>query len=159
MVTAGRFRRTPACRLRGLGEVAGDAVDGGSVFLDEAAEVLGGLVLFVEGDGVVAVEDVAVVGGEQNFGGDGDEIAGGLAAGGVVGERRDGLREDGAVSVASASGEPELRMRYLVRVLSSRMVAWVKAISVWKAWALVVKIGTARVRTLPGMCVAEPTVW
>jgi hypothetical protein len=39
------------------------------------------------------------------------------------------------------------------------MVAWVKAISVWKACARVAKMGTARVLTLPGMCVAEPTVW
>ncbi len=52
--------------------------------------------MLAEDDGVVLIEGVAVVGGEDDFGGDGDEIAGGLAAVGVVGERRDGLREDGA---------------------------------------------------------------
>src|SRR5580704_14670266 len=72
-------------------------MDGVTVLLDEAAEVLGGLELFSVEDGVVAVEDVAVVGGEGDFGGDGDEIAGGLTGGGVVGEGGDGLSEDGAV--------------------------------------------------------------
>ena len=81
----------------GVGELAGDALDGVTVLLDEAAEVLGGLELLAVEDGVVAVEDVAVVGGEDDFGGDGDEVAGGLAGGGVVGEGGDGLGEDGAV--------------------------------------------------------------
>ena len=73
------------------------AGDGGGTFLDKAAEVLGGLVLLAVGDGVVVVEDVAVAGGEDDVGGDGDEVAGGLTGGGVVGEGRDGLGEDGAV--------------------------------------------------------------
>ena len=55
------------------------------------------MVLLAVEDGVVAVEDVAVVGGEDDFGGDAEEVAGGLAGGGVVGERGDGLGEDGAV--------------------------------------------------------------
>ena len=80
----------------GLGEVAGEAVDGGGVFLDGAGEVLGGLELLAPGEGLVAVEDVAVVGGEGDGGGDADEVAGGLAAGGVVGEGGDGFGEDGA---------------------------------------------------------------
>ena len=80
----------------GVGELAGDAPDGVTVLLDEAAEVLGGLELFAVEDRVVAVEDVAVVGGEDDFGGDGDKIAGGLAGGGVVGEGGDGLGKDGA---------------------------------------------------------------
>ena len=80
-----------------MGEVAGYALDGVTVFLDEAAKVLGGLVLLAVEDGVVPVEDAAVVGGEEDFGGDGDEVAGGLAGGGVVGEGGDGLGEDGAV--------------------------------------------------------------
>ncbi len=33
----------------GGGEVAGDALDGGGVFLDELGEVLGGLILLTEG--------------------------------------------------------------------------------------------------------------
>ena len=80
------------------------AVDGGGVFLDEAAEVLGGLVLLAEDEGVVAVEDVAVVGGEEDFGGDGDEIAGGLAGGGVVGEGATVWVRMVPWRVASASG-------------------------------------------------------
>ena len=40
---------------------------------------------------------MAVAGGEDDGGGDGDEVAGGLAAVGVVGEGGDGLGEDGAV--------------------------------------------------------------
>ena len=81
----------------GVGELAGYAADGVPVLLDEAAEVLGGLELLAVEDGGVAVEDVAVVGGEDDFGGDGDEIAGGFAGGSVVGEGGDGLGEDGAV--------------------------------------------------------------
>ena len=79
-------------------------LDGGGVFLDEAAEVFGGLVLVAEGDGVVLVEDAAVVGGEDDLGGDGDEIAGGLAGGGVVGEGGDGLGEDGAAEGGVGAG-------------------------------------------------------
>ncbi len=62
----------------------GYAFGGVTVLLDEAVEILGGLELFAVEDGVVAVEDVAVVGCEEDFGGDGDEVAGGLAGGGVV---------------------------------------------------------------------------
>ena len=88
-----RIRTTPAYRLRGAwAKSRATRRDGGGVFLDEAAEVLGGLVLLAVDDGVVLVEDVAVVGGEDDLGGDGDEIAGGLAGGGVVGEGSDGLR-------------------------------------------------------------------
>ena len=114
-----------------MGELAGYAPDGVTVLLDEAAEVLGGLELLAVEDGVVAVEDVAVVGGEDDFGGDGDEIAGGLTGGGVVGEGGDGLGEDGAVKGGVGVGGVGVDDLYLVRVLSSRMVAWVKAISVW----------------------------
>jgi len=92
-----------------LSKVAGDAVDGGGVFLDEAAEVLGGLVLLMEGDGVVAVKGVTIMGGEQDFSGDGDEITGGLAAGGIVGEGSDGLGDDrtveGGVGIGRAGVE------------------------------------------------------
>ena len=48
-------RRLPSEGLQhiadeGLGEVAGEAIDGGGVLADEAAEVLGGLVLLAVGD-------------------------------------------------------------------------------------------------------------
>src|SRR5277367_2513059 len=81
----------------GVGEVAGYAPDGVTVLLDEAAKVFCGLILLAEEDGVVAVKDVAVVGGEEDFGTDGDEVAGGFTGGGVVGEGGYGLGEDGAV--------------------------------------------------------------
>ena len=81
---------------QGLREIAGEAVDGGGVFADEAAEVLGGLVLLAVGERVVLIEDAAVARGEHDLDGDGEEVAGGLAAGGVVGERDVGLGEEGA---------------------------------------------------------------
>ena len=92
-----------------MGEVAGDAFDGVAVFLDEAGEVLGGLVLLAVKDRVVTIEDATVVCGEDNFGGDRDEIAGGLAGGGVVGEGGDGLGENGAAksSVGVGGGRVE----------------------------------------------------
>ena len=44
------------------------------------------------------------MGGEDGFGGDGDEVAGGLAGVGVVGEGGDGLGEDGAVEGGVGGG-------------------------------------------------------
>ena len=80
----------------GVSEALGESADGGAVFLDEAGDVLGGLELFAVAEGIVLVEDVAIACGEDDLSGDGEEIAGSLAAGGVVGKRRDGLAEDGA---------------------------------------------------------------
>jgi len=88
----------------GDGEGAGDAGDGGGAFLDEAAEVEGGLVLLVVEEVVVFVEDAAVVSGEDDPGGEGDEVAGGLAGGGVVGEGGDDFGEDGAVESGVGGG-------------------------------------------------------
>ena len=84
-------------------------VDGGGALLDEGAEVEGGLVLLVVEQVVVLVEDAAVAGGEDDLGGEGDEVAGGLAGGSVVGEGRGDLGEDGAVerSVGVGSGGVE----------------------------------------------------
>ena len=55
-----------------------------------------GLVLLAKGERVVFIEDVAVTGGEDDFRGDGDEVAGGLAGGAVVRERGGSLGEDDA---------------------------------------------------------------
>ena len=78
-------------KLRAMRWTAGD------VFLEEAGEVLGGLVLLAVGEGVVLVEDAAVVCGEGDAGGDGDEVGRGLAGVGIVGEGGGGFAQDGAV--------------------------------------------------------------
>ena len=81
----------------GAGELAGEALDGGGILLDEAGQIGGGLVLLAEDVVVVFVEGFAVAAGEGDGSDHGDEEAGGLLVGGVVGEGRDGFFEDGSV--------------------------------------------------------------
>ena len=64
--------------------------------------------------------------------------------------------------VASASalvGPSELTMVYFVRLVSSRITAWVKASSVWYDWVAFSKTGTATVWVVSGKCAAELAVW
>src|ERR1700759_3223193 len=88
------FERLHHVTDESLGKVAGHAAYGGGVFLYEAGEILRGLILLAPGKGAVAIEHVGSVADERDVGGDGDEVAGCLPAGGVVAQGSDGLRED-----------------------------------------------------------------
>lgn len=96
-VVVRRLKGLEHVAYQGLGEVVCDAVNGGGVFLDEAVEVLGGLVLLMKDDCVVAIESVAVMAGQQDFRRYRDQITGRLSAGCIVGQGRDGLRKNSAM--------------------------------------------------------------
>ena len=94
----------------GAGEVLRQAADGSAILLNEAIQVLGGLILLAEGQRIILVEDVSVSGGKDDLGSYSDQIARCLAAGGIVGERRDRLCEDRA---------REMRVRICVRPIQN----------------------------------------
>src|ERR1700733_9846791 len=79
------------------GEVAAEAFHCGGIFLNKSGQVAGGLILLAVGVVLVLVEDAAVAVFEGDGEDEGDEKAGGLLCGCVVGERSGILLEDGSV--------------------------------------------------------------